>query len=110
MNKLKKKLIRQKKMDIRGRTYTFSQVQEIAHEHANNALYDFLGAVGIVLRDEYKFGAKRLERFYRRVSNHAQCIRDNYVSGRDIFLQIQNETGFDFEEFHNKLEEELNSN
>lgn len=45
------------------------------------------------LRDEFGFGAKRLQRYIERFEGKMDCINDDYVTWVDIVDNIEEETG-----------------
>lgn len=45
------------------------------------------------LRDEFGFGAKRLQRYIERFEGKMDCINEDYVTWMDIVDNIEEETG-----------------
>ena len=45
------------------------------------------------LRDEFGFGAKRLQRYIERFEGKMDCINEDYVTWVDIVDNIEEETG-----------------
>ena len=51
----------------------------------------------MVLRDEFDFGKKRLERFNDRFAQKATSLADDYCTWLDIVDVLKEETGIDLE-------------
>lgn len=49
------------------------------------------------IRDEFKFGRDRLQRFVNRFMEKTECLADGWVSWQDICQNIQEETGIQIE-------------
>lgn len=51
----------------------------------------------MVLRDEFDFGKKRLERFKDRFNQKTECLNDGLVTWADILETIKDETRIDLQ-------------
>ncbi len=49
------------------------------------------------IRDEFKFGKDRLQRFVNRFMQKTECLADGWVTWKDICQNIQEETGIEIE-------------
>lgn len=65
-------------------------------EVANEYLEGFIAASIMVLRDDLNFGAKRIERFLKKVMFNAKCLQDGNLTRDDIYNTVKAETKFDF--------------
>ena len=74
--------------------------QELAagSQNIKNMTFDTMLAMSLmVLRDEFDFGKKRLERFKDRFTQKATSLADDYCTWLDIIDTIKEETGIDLE-------------
>lgn len=74
--------------------------QELAagSQNIKNMTFDTMLAMSLmVLRDEFDFGKKRLERFKDRFTQKATSLADDYCTWLDIIDTIKDETGIDLE-------------
>ncbi len=74
--------------------------QELAagSQNIKNMTFDTMLAMSLmVLRDEFDFGKKRLERFKDRFTQKATSLTDDYCTWLDIIDTIKEETGIDLE-------------
>lgn len=74
--------------------------QELAagSQNIKNMTFDTMLAMSLmVLRDEFDFGKKRLERFKDRFTQKATFLADDYCTWLDIIDTIKEETGIDLE-------------
>ncbi|MGN0416952.1 hypothetical protein [Anaerostipes faecalis] len=51
----------------------------------------------LVLRDEFNFGAKRLNRFKDRFNFKTECLQDEHLTWADILEVIREETGIELQ-------------
>lgn len=101
--KQRKKLLQQVGKEPQVKIFT---EQEVA-EFANSVILGYLASSIVALRDTFGFGKDRIERFLHAESNHAQAIKQNYVTPSEILEQIKSETGFDLNEFIAEKSEEI---
>lgn len=74
--------------------------QELAagSQNIKNMTFDTMLAMSMmVLRDEFDFGKKRLERFKDRFTQKAASLAGDYCTWLDIIDTIKDETGIDLE-------------
>lgn len=74
--------------------------QELAagSQNIKNMTFDTMLAMSLmVLRDEFDFGKKRLERFKDRFTQKAASLAGDYCTWLDIIDTIKDETGIDLE-------------
>jgi hypothetical protein len=74
--------------------------QELAagSQNIKNMTFDTMLAMSLmVLRDEFDFGKKRLERFKDRFTQKATSLADDYCTWLDIIDTLKEETGIDLE-------------
>lgn len=74
--------------------------QELAagSQNIKDMTFDTMLAMSLmVLRDEFDFGKKRLERFKDRFTQKATSLADDYCTWLDIIDTIKEETGIDLE-------------
>lgn len=74
--------------------------QELAagSQNIKNMTFDTMLAMSLmVLRDEFDFGKKRLERFKDRFTQKATSLAGDYCTWLDIIDTIKDETGIDLE-------------
>ena len=51
----------------------------------------------IVLKDEFDFGSKRLDRFRKRFNEKSECLETGHVTWIDLIEQIQEENGIELQ-------------
>lgn len=51
----------------------------------------------IVLKDEFDFGSKRLDRFRKRFNEKSECLETGHVTWIDLIEQIQKENGIELQ-------------
>ena len=67
-------------------------------QNIKNMTFDTMLAMSLmVLRDEFDFGKKRLERFKDGFAQKATSLTDDYCTWLDIIDTIKDETGIDLE-------------
>lgn len=67
-------------------------------KNIKNMTFDTMLAMSLmVLRDEFDFGRKRLERFKDRFTRKATSLAGDYCTWLDIIDTIKDETGIDLE-------------
>lgn len=71
------------------------ELSEFTVKVKNNVLDTVLIMACMVLRDEFDFGAKRVQRFIDRFNLKAACLADDYVEWKDIQETLQKELGID---------------
>lgn len=92
----------EKEVKFRNRTGVSLNLtrQELAagSQNIKNMTFDTMLAMSLmVLRDEFDFGKKRLERFKDRFTQKATSLADDYCTWLDIIDTIKEETGIDLE-------------
>lgn len=87
--------------------YTEQEVKDLSEAYAQKVIISYLASSLITLRDKFGFSKKRLERFLKGQSSHAQAMKDKYVKADEILKQIKLETKFDLNDFVN---EQINKN
>lgn len=94
-------------------TYRFTQEQihaeinkgidkfkdEIRDDVADKALRVIAYVPLIVLRDKWRFGKKRLEKFLFEFAEQIDCVENKYVSFDDMIEAIKNETGLNVDDY-----------
>lgn len=74
------------------------QELEAGSQNIKNMTFDTMLAMSLmVLRDEFDFGRKRLERFKDRFTRKATSLAGDYCTWLDIIDTIKDETGIDLE-------------
>lgn len=74
------------------------QELEAGSQNIKNMTFDTMLAMSLmVLRDEFDFGKKRLERFKDRFTQKATSLAGDYCTWLDIIDTIKDETGIDLE-------------
>lgn len=96
--KQKRALLQQAKQG-KPRLYTEEEVKQLANDYAEKVILSYLASSLITLRDTFGFSRKRITRFLKGQSTHAQAIKEKYVTTEDIFKQMKLETNFDLNEF-----------
>lgn len=67
-------------------------------QNIKNMTFDTMLAMSLmVLRDEFDFGKKRLERFKDRFTEKAASLAEDYCTWLDIVDVLKEETGIDLE-------------
>ncbi|WP_373749830.1 hypothetical protein [Jeotgalibaca porci] len=94
--KQKRKLLKKAKQ---GKAFTYKEAETMAREFANKAITSYIACSMLTLREEFKFGKDRLERFLSKESDNAQMMVDKRFSSTDVFAKINEETKFDFYTF-----------
>lgn len=56
----------------------------------------------LVLRNEFCFGEKRLNRFKERFNFETSCLEDGHITWADVLEMIRNETGIELQIRENK--------
>lgn len=102
--KQKKKMLQQ--MKPKQRTFTEKEMMEFAEK----IIISYLASSIITLRDKFGFGKVRIERFLKGESNHAQAMKQGYVTPDEIFEQIKKETDFDLKIFIENQYKEMDTN
>jgi len=77
-------------------------LENIKAEQNRLARRNLIATMGIpmmVLRDEFGYGSKRLNRFMDLVAVQINCVADGYVEVSEIAAQIKQETGFDLKRY-----------
>lgn len=92
----------EKEVRFRNRTGVLLNLtrQELAagSQNIKNMTFDTMLAMSLmVLRDEFDFGKKRLERFKDRFTQKAASLAGDYCTWLDIIDTIKDETGIDLE-------------
>lgn len=73
------------------------------------SVVSLMGAViCLVLRDEFEFGKKRMERFTKKFYSYCECIEGHWLSFEDCAQCIKDETGIDLEIYSNDSDMLLN--
>ena len=67
-------------------------VDDFVQETKENCLETVLLMAMAVLRDEFDFGQKRLERFKERFSKKSRCMENGLINWKDIQEQLAEET------------------
>ena len=77
-------------------------LNEYADRVRNNVLDTVLIMSCIVLRDEFSFGEKRIQRFIERFNLKAACLAGDYVTWSEIQETLQEELGIELKIRWNK--------
>ena len=77
-------------------------LNEYADRVRNNVLDTVLIMSCIVLRDEFGFGEKRMQRFIERFNLKAECLAGDYVTWAEIQETLQEELGIELKIRWNK--------
>lgn len=96
--KQKRNLLKYSK-EGKPRLYTEEELKQLSEAYAQRVILSYVASSLITLRDKFGFSRKRMNRFLKGQSNHAQAIKTGYVTSEDIFKQIKLETKFDLNEF-----------
>lgn len=102
MTPKQKRQLLEKVKNENPRLYTEQEVKDLSEAYAQKVIISYLASSLITLRDTFGFSKKRLERFLKGQSSHAQAMKDNYVTANEILKQVKLETKFDLNEFVNE--------
>ena len=84
-------------------------IHQYCADRMEQALYNYLGATMMVLRDKYGFGKQRLENTMRDITIQVGHITSKHATAEDMIGLIESETGFNLPAFVAKMYEERNS-
>lgn len=77
-------------------------LNEFGDRVRNNVLDTVLIMSCVVLRDEFEFGAKRIQRFIERFNLKAECLAGDYVTWGGIQETLKEELGIELDIRWNK--------
>ena len=81
-------------------------IHQYCADRMEQALYNYLGATMMVLRDKYGFGRQRLENTMRDITVQVGHITSKHATAEDMIALIESETGFNLPAFVAKMAEE----
>ena len=81
-------------------------IHQYCADRMEQALYNYLGATMMVLRDKYGFGKQRLESTMREITTQVGHITSKHATAEDMIALIEEETGFNLPAFVAKMYEE----
>ena len=81
-------------------------IHQYCADRMEQALYNYLGATMMVLRDKYGFGKQRLENTMRDITVQVGHITSKHATAEDMIGLIESETGFNLPAFVAKMYEE----
>lgn len=90
---------RKKGIKEKTKVYTLNEHQikemklKIMREAADTAMPMAMGFSLLALRDEFNFGAKRLDRFIDKVKELNQYCEEGYFEIKDLLETVEKETG-----------------
>lgn len=98
--KMKKLKLQIKQQPI---TLTHSKIEKIKMDATDNALSILTVFSMMALRDEFGFGKKRLEKFYKKFFDLNESFKLGYITLNDIVDTLEQETGIKFDSMRNDL-------
>ena len=85
---------KEKESVINIKSNDVQKIKETAtNEAVSRAFVLMMNVPLIVLRDNFGFGAKRLEKFIDEVKKNMDCLTEGYVSFEDLKNALEKETG-----------------
>ena len=85
---------KEKESVINIKSKDINQIKESAtNEAVSRAFVLMMNVPLIVLRDNFGFGQKRLEKFIDEVKKNMVCLSEGYVSFEDLKNALEKETG-----------------
>ena len=83
--------------------YSIKQIRKIKADEYTKGQQETLNIVNIfpllVLRDQFGFGKKRLERFTNEYLEMIEAYNEGYLDLFDVVKTIEEETGLDYSDF-----------